>query len=575
MNGVLIEQGNIALGAKDSFNGFASEIPDYVSLNSVQKDIMPLNYGNPCELYRTVLDGSFQPIVENEMEGIQSDMGYVSVQSSDANGQFIKPIEIQFISSQYFSSIGLTFKFDRYNEIFPKNIKVEWYRDSELLKSMNYAPDSSTVFCREKVELYNMVKLTVYDLNMPLNRFRLFGIQYGFIVTLPAENVRSVSVNQSISPVSTEVPIDTISYVIETNENMDLIYEENQPVKVFFNDELIQKVYVKKARRKSKYTWVVDAESAIRILDKKTFYGDLYKDVLITDVLNQVFSNTNVEYELSDDLKNETLTGYIEYGTGRTALQQIAFAVGATVITAGRENVLITKPETAVAQNIPLSRISQGQNFEKDAVVTAIEITIHGYEIGTEETQLFDANSGGTGRFILVKFQQPIHDLRIENGNIIKSGTNYAIIDSESSCKLFGKTYIHTQSIKRITNDLFDASTAENVLQIGNATLINNGNVDNVLQSCYNEFINLNTVDLGIIEAVHEAIVSRYGQHLYGESLYSNSKDEYYKDTPTVVGDVVSCETEYYGDVVGRITKQSFNLAGNIKIKNSSLKGSF
>lgn len=559
MNGVLIEQGNIALGAKDSFDGFASEIPDYVSLNSVEQDIMPLNYGNPCELYRTVLDGSFQPIMEDETGEIQSDMGYVSVQSSDADGQFLKPIEIWFSASKYFSSIGLTFKFDIYNEIFPKNIKVEWYRNSELLKSVNYEPNSSTVFCREKVELYNMVKLIVYDLNMPLNRFRLFGIQYGFIVTLHAENVRSVSVNQSISPTSTEVPIDTISYVIETNENMDLIYEENQPVKVFFNDELIQMVYIKKARRKSKYNWVVDAEDAIRILDKKTFYGDFYKNARITDVLNQVFSDTNVEYELADELKNETLTGYIEYGTCRAALQQIAFSVGATVITAGRENVLITKPATAVAQKIPLSRIRQGQNFEKDAVVTAIEITIHGYEMGAEEIQLFDADSGGTGRFVLVQFQQPIHDLRIENGDIIESGTNYAIIDSYGSCKLFGKTYIHTQSIKRITNDLVDASAAENVLKIGNATLINSENVDKVLRSCYNEFINLNTINLGIIESVQ----------------YNDSEDEYNKDEAAVVGDVVSCETEYYGDVVGRITKQSFNLAGNIKIKNSSLKGSF
>ena len=45
-----------------------------------------------------------------------------------------------------------------------------------------------------------------------------------------------------------------------------------------------------------------------------------------------------------------------------------------------------------------------------------------------------------------------------------------------------------------------------------------------------------------------------------------------YYDEPVFVGDRIKSETEYSGNVIGTIVKQSFNLNGGVVIKDCILK---
>ena len=95
------------------------------------------------------------------------------------------------------------------------------------------------------------------------------------------------------------------------------------------------------------------------------------------------------------------------------------------------------------------------------------------------------------------------------------------------------------------------SSEIERIVAVDNATLVSSANLDNVLQKCYNWFTRINTTNLKIIE----------GRHDDGTS-----------DPKVIVGDKITCETEYLGEVTGRIIRQTFGLAGGITVKDSVLK---
>jgi hypothetical protein len=48
--------------------------------------------------------------------------------------------------------------------------------------------------------------------------------------------------------------------------------------------------------------------------------------------------------------------------------------------------------------------------------------------------------------------------------------------------------------------------------------------------------------------------------------------EETYRDDPVSVGDMITTQTAYLGDITGRVIKQTFNLNGGIIVKNTVMK---
>ena len=72
------------------------------------------------------------------------------------------------------------------------------------------------------------------------------------------------------------------------------------------------------------------------------------------------------------------------------------------------------------------------------------------------------------------------------------------------------------------------------------------GNVDSLLELCYNYIVNTEQTNMKIIDGGNE----------------KNTK----------VGDLISFETEYIGKKSGRINKQTFSLVGGILVKDSVIR---
>lgn len=256
---------------------------------------------------------------------------------------------------------------------------------------------------------------------------------------------------------------------------------------------------------------------------------------------------------------------------------QVAFAIQAVVDTSNSEVVKVFALEEDVKQTIPLNRIMQGQNFADDETVTGVEVAVHSYKPITETVDVYDATESGTGNNIFIKFSEPLHDLSITNGEIVSSGTNYAIINANAGCILQGQQYEHTTQTRRKNNPVVSASEIEKVVSVENATLVSQYNIDNVLNKCYNWLIKTNTTNLKIVEGKH----IQYGEpYKYGTGLKYGTRLKYGGKHPNIITydekvnvcENIKAETEYLGVVSGRLIKQSFNLNGNIIIKEAVLK---
>ena len=577
--GVAIRYGDVAPEAKENFVPTASE-SEFDTLAQLQQYNLNFpNYANPCELYQTVLDGTataFPSVPE------QANLGLWSEQISNDDGTFTEPIVLTLTSEGQYSSQGLTFTFDTYNQIYPTHINIKWFRYAEGTMTelspdggVNFYPDNAFYFCRNQVENYNKVVITFYSLNMPKNRLKLRVIDYGYGTFFYGNELRGVKLIQEIDPISTQISINTADFTLDSKSDMEYSFQAKQPLSVYFNGELKATTFVKKSTRKAKRLWSIQSEDYIGLMDSIPYYGGIYTNKNAVELLTDIFKVAKVPYSIDDVFNGSTVTGYIPFTTCRDAIMQVAFAIQAVVDTSNSEVVKIFALEEDVKQTIPLNRIMQGQNFADEETVTGVDVTVHSYKAISETIDVYDATESGTGTNIFVKFSEPLHDLSITSGEIVSHGTNYAVINANASCILRGQKYEHTTQTRRKNNPVVLASEVEKVVAIEKATLVSQNNIDNILNKCYNWLIKTNQTNLKIVEGKHIQYggAVKWGDKNWGDFKWGEKSSNIITyDQSVNVGENINAETEYLGVVSGRLIKQSFNLNGNIIVKEAVLK---
>lgn len=563
MRGIKINYGGVAVGAKENFVPATTDKADFVNLNDLmQESTSFVNYGNPCDLYSVALDGNTVGIPQDTES---ANIGWWSQQISNANGVFANPIILTLSASDsYYNSSGISLTFDTYNNVYPISLNIKWYDNNTLLADSDFSPDSAFYFCSKKVEGYNRIVIQFNSINMPFNRLKIRAIDYGMKITFYGDELKSAKIIQEIDPLSSQISINTCDFVIKSKRKIEYSFQERQSVEVYFNDKLRSTSFVKTAKRKSQNEWSVQAEDYIGIMSNSVFYGDVYSNKNAVELIEEIFNIANVPYNISD-LSSETVNGYIPYTNCRNALMQVAFAVGAVVDTSNSDVVNVFKASDNISQKIPLDRIFQGQSFNGDSKITAIEVTSHKYEPSDKVVTAYTNKDGGNIDNVFVKFSQPLHNLTITNGSIVKSGTNYAIINANNECKLTGKSYEHTQTVLKKENPVLTITDMPNVISVSNATLVSADNVANILEKCYNYYEQNDRVNLKIVEGKRKA---RYGGIKYGAAVYNQITE----DIPTAVGEKIICQSEYLGDITGFILKQTYNLNGGIIVKDTQMK---
>lgn len=575
-NGVAITYGDVAPEAKENFDIDTSEKKYDTLLNLKKYNMQLYNYATPCEEYSTVLDGTAVALPVNAQG---ANIGLWSNQLSGDDGSFSTTIQITLTSAGQYSSQGFTFTFDKFNDIYPTSLSIQWIRDTgdtyTDLGTKNFTPNSAFYFCRNAVENFNKVIIKIFSLNMPKNRLKLERIDYGYGTVFYGDELRAVKVSQTIDPISTEIQINTCDFTLDSHTDMEYSFQTRQPLTVSFNDKLIATTFVKQSKRKARFLWEVNSEDYIGIMERIPFVGGMYENINAGTLLENIFNTAKVPYRIESDFYDMPLYGHISYTTCREALMQVAFACQGVVDTSNDNVVKVFLVNETVKQTVPKNRIMQGQSFTDEDTVTRVELTYHTYKAITETLEAYKAEDSGTGTDILVKFSEPLHDLIITNGTITEPGVNYAVITANANCVLTGQKYEHTEQIKSKPNPTVLVGELENVKSITGATLVSSNNVDKILQTCYNWLIKVNTTNLKIIESKHVVYgdYPRYGKTIFGTAKYgAKSVDTITYDENVNCSDKITVDTEYLGKITGIVTKLSFGLNGNILIKEATLK---
>lgn len=553
MSTVKISYGAFALGAKDHLTVDALEKLDFIDLNELKRnDLRVGNYANPCEQYQTLLDGSMLVLPEDK-ESI--DLGYWSEKITDEDGvfwegQYQSAVGIYLTLDEFFSSSGITITFDTDNNIYPTKVEVIYYQSTdeyeESLSKKTFTPDSPVFFFAQPVELYNLVELNFYGLNMPHNRLRIRSIDFGFNRVFTAEELKKCSVIQQMDTISETLPISTCDFTLNIKDESLPIFQEKQPIRTYFNDKLIAKTFVEKYTRKTKTDWQVSTEDYFGMLDDVTFMGDIYDNKNVEALIDEILTPHNIPFTISENLKSMTVTGHIPICSGREALQRVCFACGAVASTANSENVDIYELSEEIKTSVPLSRIKQGASFERLDRITEMQLTAHSFIPTDEVKTLYEAKKKGSGENIFIKFSEPYYNLSItEDSEIVASGANYAIINARENCVLTGKKYEHKETIKTMKNPIVLSGEMPKVKAITNQYLISADNVDKILELCYNYYIKDLKSKISVFERK--------------------------QDTPAFVGDNIEFATEYLGTKQGRIEEQRFNLNGRIILKKCEI----
>ena len=554
MDRVSIKYGDYAPEAKENFTPEATDKAEFVNLTQLQEYNLDVkNYANPCEYGAVLLDSTAVPFPDRPED---ENMGYWSQSITGTDYTFTTPIIMTLTSAGQYSSQGFTFTFDTNNNIFCTDMNIQWYRNDLLIANADFAPNSAFYFCEKHVSNFDKAVITFHGLNMPYNRLKIRSLDYGYGTVFTGDELTNAKIIQEIDPLSKDISINIVDFGLKSQNDFEYAFQKKQPITVYFNDNLIQTCFVETSERKGKREWNISANDYIGLLGNTTFMGGIYTDGIAVDLLAAIFTQTNTPYSIDGCFADKTVTGWIPICTCREAIKQICFAIGAVVDTSNSDKVIVKPLPADISQTVPLDRIMQGQKFTDNSTVTQVDLTVHTYVKDAKDiTELYKASESGTGENILVKFGNPCYNLSITGGTITKSNANYAIITADNAgCILKGYEYTDIQTIKSKRNPVVLASEPNNVIAFSDFTLVSGSNCEEILAMCYAESIKTSRVNLKIIEGKHR---DNDGQWIY--------------DAAVNVGENITAETEYLGNLSGRIISERYSLNGGILIKECEM----
>lgn len=552
MSGVVLRYKGVGIGANESFD--VNSVSDMTEFSKkadvIREELAYQNVGNPCDMFSVALDGSVSALSLSQNEEA---VGIWSNTQSDEKGMFSTPIQMTMMSSEQFTTAGITITFDEAKGIYATHLLVKWYRDNTLLSEKEFFPNEASFFCSNKVDAYNRVDIVFYALNVPKNRLRLQSIDFGIITEFTARNLKAATIKQGVHPISNTLDINTLTFTVMSRDGIDFVFQENQPVEAVFDDNLKGRFFVKTATKKGRDTYNVTCEDYIGILDDASFIGDIYKNKNVASLILEICNTAKVPVIIPAECNGMTVSGYLPRASCRRSLQQVLFAIQMYADTSNAKALMIKK-DAGEKKNISEERIMQGLSVKESKKVSSVEVTAHSYAPSDEDIILYDAEQSGSGENITVFFSEPCHSFSIANGKILEANANYAIINADYNAMLKGKKYLHTMTTKAKANPLLTIADKTNVLKIETATLVNSSNIDSILTRCYNYLVKNKMIMAKVAERKHDI---DYGVQ---------------NDESIELLDEVTLETSEFGDLAGRIERQTYALNGGILVKECVIK---
>lgn len=482
--GLKIVYDDIALGAAENNTAETPDKDYYVNLQDLKEGVEFPDYALCLPRYAK-MDGGYSNAPDQLKE-----MGYVSDSISGPNGAFAVPPAITFSFSQNYSSVGVTLRFNDYTEDRCSRINIKWYRDEELLKDQDYEPDSYNYFCYGVVDYYNKVVITFLETSKPYRNVFLTHIIWGLIRVFKDDEIEDINCLMELNSISEEVSINTMDYTIRSKTEYAFEFQKKQKQTLYFDEAILGIYYLKDGKQIGEKRYSVETQDAVGILDNNPFMGGIYENMLVSEILDNIMEGEGIAYFLDDAYKETRISGYLPVTSKRSALQQLAFAIGALVDTSYDRQLYVYPEQTEVTAEFTGRDIFLGLTVDHSEMVTGIRLYAHSYIPSQESAELYKGSLTGETK---LEFSEPYHSLSIIGGTIGKHGANYAYITSNGGeVVLTGLRYNHNTITLLKENPKITQN--KNIAEVKEATLVTMENAQAVLNRVYDYYSNNESV---------------------------------------------------------------------------------
>lgn len=424
-----------------------------------------------------------------------NNIGWWSKETSDENGVFSmdKPtLRLVFPQDETFSAPGVTFQFWPSTDEWCNEVIVDWYRNDEMIDSVDENPDAAIWYLSHPVDNFNRIEVSFISTNIPGHFAKLQQIQMGQTIIFFQDEIVRVGLLNEVDPSGCELSADELTVEIRDSKNRKLNIRKDHRLQLFRNDELIANHFIQDYTREGENKITMKANSTIAALND-TFLGGLYdKDdgVTLSELLLDVMGD--VPYDVDESISAKVIAGYLPVCTKREALQQIAFAVGAYVTTQGDGTIQLK----AVGNNFSdrpagyfdKDKILAGSNLTRIRWPKGINVVSHWYDKIEEAETLGDIVIKNGEWSATAVFFEPHWDYdydeitpEAEFFEMEKHAHWIRLHGEPGVYRIIGKKYLHSTKDNAWQNP--DASGfGGETIKVENATLITDDNVEDVIE---------------------------------------------------------------------------------------------
>ena len=421
------------------------------------------------------LDGSLDIMPDEPVAALWSD------QRSDNDGVLATPLKVEMVFAAPLTATGITLTFSPGTNQWCSEMSAKWYNGQTLLTAGKYYPTGTSWVLENTVEGFDRVALEFTRTNTPGHFAKVQKIEIGQRIVFDATEVSKVTLLNEIDPTLCELTADTMSATIVNRHGRKLIPQENQQMQLYRDGNMIASQFIKNSTRRSGNVYEISCQSAIGILED-TFLGGLYYGKSLRDLVGEILPGWPVEIHKS--FASATVSGYIPVCSQRSALQQVAFAVGAVVKTNKSTGIRLEPVPESVSGSFGANHIFTGASLKTSPRIAVVEVTSHSYSPGEEESTLI-REAEVHGEDVLYTFSKPYHSYQITGGAITSYGDNWVRITADGIVTLTAMGYVHTTAVRSKVNPRATVRERSNRITVENATLVHDGNVDDVLRRLY------------------------------------------------------------------------------------------
>jgi hypothetical protein len=516
---------DVSFGAKETANYTADfELQNGSTLTQLSVGVKPYDYAS-------FEQGEYNTENPKKIYKSGEKLGLLSSVISDDEGVFENPLKLTSIFDNYHTMTGVTLN----SRNLVLEIEIIGYRDDEEITRFTASAENKNNFFEFAMELVNKVDIIVKKIAEPYHFFGIFDIEYGAVRIFDDTTNSSAEIKEYYSVYGDSLEYNTLDLSIVNFENKDFFFQRKQSVEYIVDDAVKTRFFIESGNELDEVQISFVAYDNISNLED-TFYGGIYTNYSLPQLINDIFENKEIDYEIDERLNDVVVNGYLPVSTRRKTLQTVLQGTNTRCL---KKEKLYFVPVDLTVKDLILdeSNVLSNPIKTKKQEISSMILTTHNYSKGNQETELYHWFLS-TSENTKIVFNAPAHKLKAyevtgvdsdgnetisttvsKNVEFIETHPNYCIVKSKTTKKIVinGLTYTDNAVEYKKNNNflLLNNNYAEKKVDL---TLISNP--QSVCDMLYDLYSRKNSI---VFKSFEDLEVGGY-YNILGENLNIKSK---------------------------------------------------